>query len=333
MLLVAFDWFLHFLVANVPFFRVRWNAKQMPKLNGRVALVTGGNCGLGLATCLELARHEAKVYIACRSEARAHEAIKKIKDQVPNAQIEFIYFDLTVLSSAKAAAETLSSKESRLDILVNNAGITMAPYELSVDGIEIQACNGTGHFALTTSLLPLLKNTASSVSDSHVRIVNVSSAAHIQARQPDFSSLEGLNNRRKKEMDRYAYSKLSNILLTNELQRRLSNTNIYCLSVHPGAVDTEIARYLFQRWPSVLVALGKAFMRSVSATPTDGALTQLYAATSPEIETKDLKAAYLVPYGQVAKKSPEAEDIGGRLGQQFWELCETLVQRAEDKNK
>ncbi|MBW0541451.1 hypothetical protein O181_081166 [Austropuccinia psidii MF-1] len=331
MLLVILDWVAGFLLANIPFLKVRWNVKQMPKLNGRVAVVTGGNTGLGLVTSLELARRGAKVYLACRSETRARKAIEQIQDEVPSAQVEFVYFDLTVLSSAKTAAQEISSKESRLDILINNAGLYLTPYKLSADGIELQACNGTGHFALTTHLLPLLKNADSTFSDSHVRIVNVASHAHMDARQPDFSSLDALNGATRTSAERYGYSKLTNILLTNELQRRLNGTNIYCLSVHPGVVDTDIFKHFFQSCPSFFVPFGKSVLKWLGSTPREGALTQLFAATSPDIETKKLRAAYLAPYGRVARKSTIAEDPDGSLGLQFWTLCESLVEVSEDK--
>ncbi|KAA1065344.1 hypothetical protein PGT21_012748 [Puccinia graminis f. sp. tritici] len=325
-----FDGFLRFICANIPPFRKRWSVKEMPELSGRVAIVTGGNTGIGFATCLELARRGAKVYLASRTESRAKAAIQKIKQLVPNAQVDFIPFDLRILSSAKTAAEEFKGKESRLDILINNAGIMAAPYELSPDGIEVQACNATGHFALTSHLLPILKRTASSISDSHVRIVNVASVAHLFGTDPDFSSLEGMNRPNDWPMSRYDYSKLSNVLFTNELQKRLSDTSIYCLSVHPGLVASQITRSVIsESLTDFLAKIGSYIISS----PHEGALTQLYAATSPEIESKGLRAAYLVPYGQVGRKSLIAEDRGGKLGRQFWDLCERLMQAAEDKQK
>lgn len=83
----------------------------------------------------------------------------------------------------------------------------MAPYEIGPDGIEVQACNGTGHFALTTKLLPILRKTAN-LKDSDVRIVSVASEAH-KFSNPDFSSLEGLNKPCWNSAVRYGNSKLS----------------------------------------------------------------------------------------------------------------------------
>ncbi|KAH9459966.1 hypothetical protein Pst134EB_008177 [Puccinia striiformis f. sp. tritici] len=325
------DTFVRFIHANIPPFRSRWSVAKMPDLSGRVAIVTGGNAGIGFATCLELARRGAKVYLASRTESRAKAAIQKIKQLVPDAQLDFIHFDLTILSSAKTAAEKFTSRESRLDILINNAGIIGdTRYELSPDGIELTACNATGHFALTSHLLPILKKTASSVSDPHVRIVNVASLAHLFATNPDLSSLEGINRRDDRPMRRYDHSKLNNVLFTNELQKRLSDTSIYCLSVHPGLVASDIFNGIMSDF---LTNWFTKFGSYIIASPHEGALTQLYAATSPDIETKGLRAAYLVPYGQVGRKSLLAQDHDGKLGQQFWNLCERLMQAAEDKQK
>ncbi|PLW12727.1 hypothetical protein PCANC_18151 [Puccinia coronata f. sp. avenae] len=324
-----------FVFANLPPFRRRWSVEEMPDLSGRVAIVTGGNTGIGYPTCLELVRRGAKVYSASRSESRAKAAIRRIKQLVPNAQLEFVHFDLTSLSSAKTAAEEFMSKESRLDILINNAGQMGTPYRISPDGIEMQACNATGHFALTIHLLPILKRTASSVPDSHVRIVNVSSIAHSFITDPDLSSVEGINRRDDWPTSRYHYSKLSNLLFTNELQKRLSDTSIYCLSVHPGFVRSEIARGWYQA--GIIRKAFKQFLVALAGltytTVYNGALTQLYAATSPEIEAKGLRAAYLVPYGQVGRKSYLAEDPDGKLGRQFWHLCENLMKAAKEKQK
>lgn len=84
------------------------------------------------------------------------------------------------------------------------------PYNLTPDGIEAQACNGTGHFALTIPLLPLLKKTAA-MPDSHVRIVNITSAAYrfVYFGKVDFATLEGLNQESWGTLARYGLSKLS----------------------------------------------------------------------------------------------------------------------------
>ncbi|KAJ4483853.1 short chain dehydrogenase [Lentinula aciculospora] len=301
------------------FNRKQWTTSSIPKLSGRVTIVTGGNTGLGYITVCELARKGARVYMFSRAETRALAAIEKIKGELGphlNPEIEYINFDLLRLKSASEAAEEFMWREKRLDILM------ALPYELSPEGIEIQACNGTGHFALTVSLLSLLKETAA-MPDSHVRIVNISSITYLGARagKPDFSSLEGLNQKTCTTI-------LQNILLTNELQKHLAEsgiTNICCLLVHPGVVVTELIRSSLQSWP--LLAPLAPIIRMFSITPEQGALTQLYAATSPEVEEKDLKAALLFLFAQPRTKSSLTEDKYDKLGSDFWALCEALMRQ------
>ncbi|KAG0147847.1 hypothetical protein CROQUDRAFT_655640 [Cronartium quercuum f. sp. fusiforme G11] len=308
------------------FFESHWTAAQIPDLTGKVAMVTGGNTGIGYVTCLELARAGAKVYMASRTVQRATEAIARIKAELPAGDVRFLQFDLTQLASATRTAESFMNEEQRLDILVNNAGIAMAPYELGPDGIEVQACNGTGHFALTTKLLPILRKTAG-LEGSDVRVVTVSSDAHKFTWAPDFSSLEGLNKPCANSAVRYGNSKLSNMVFTQELQSRVDDCGILCLSVHPGAVSTEISRSGLKSFPYLAPFM---FIQDyVMMSPQDGAITQLYAATCPEVKEKQLKGAYLVPFGKLGKKSTLGEDKEGKLGREFWSLCENLVAVAE----
>lgn len=87
--------------------------------NHRHRLIFSGNTGLGYVTCLELIRKGAKVYLACRSEARATDAINRLLVEVPEAKerVFFLPFDLTELKSATAAAEEIIKKENRLDVI------------------------------------------------------------------------------------------------------------------------------------------------------------------------------------------------------------------------
>src|SRR5687767_15137977 len=70
-----------------------------PRLEGRVCLVTGANTGIGRVTALELARRGAQVIVACRSEAKAREAIEAIVAATGNEAVEFLALDLGSLAS------------------------------------------------------------------------------------------------------------------------------------------------------------------------------------------------------------------------------------------
>src|SRR5512143_3024191 len=116
----------------------RWTAVDVPDLGGRAAVVTGANSGLGFHTALELARHGARVVLACRDEGKGAEAARRIRDQAPRAQVEVEGLDLADLASVRRFAQAYGSVHDGLDILVNNAGVMAVPYRLTADGFETQ---------------------------------------------------------------------------------------------------------------------------------------------------------------------------------------------------
>ena len=97
-----------------------WTAAQMPRLGGRVAVVTGGNSGIGRATATELARHGARVMIACRDVERGKQAADDIRNRVPDADIEVRHIDLADMTSVREFGE---GYDGPLHLLVNNAGV------------------------------------------------------------------------------------------------------------------------------------------------------------------------------------------------------------------
>lgn len=111
--------------------------RRVPGL--QVAAVTGANEGIGFITARELHKKGCKVFLLCRNQEKAQDAIKRINEATPGQpdSLVFVPFDLTDIPSAKKAADAISNQVSRLDILVNNAGIMAWPYELK-NGIEVQ---------------------------------------------------------------------------------------------------------------------------------------------------------------------------------------------------
>ncbi|KAL0569739.1 hypothetical protein V5O48_012215, partial [Marasmius crinis-equi] len=106
-------------------------------LKGKVAIVTGGNRGIGYGTVQHLARAGAKVYLAARDEKKANDAIAQLNKegfQPGNGEVVWLKLNLTDPREAKKAAEEFTSREKRLDILVNNASVTRHPFEKTPDG-------------------------------------------------------------------------------------------------------------------------------------------------------------------------------------------------------
>lgn len=255
-----------------------WTADLIPPQNGRTALVTGANSGIGYHTALELARKGAKVLLACRNPAKAEDALKRLKTAVPDAQVELAALDLSELKSVRAFGEAFAARGTALDALVNNAGI-MAPLtrKLSPDGFEIQmATNHLGHFLLTALLLPSLKRAPAP------RVVTVASIAHRGGRI-DFDNLMG--ERRYIPWSAYAQTKLANLLFAFGLQRRSdrAGSKLVSLAAHPGVAMTKIVENgLGGGRATPLTRLMTFFAPLFSHSEEQGALPSLYAATMPD---------------------------------------------------
>jgi hypothetical protein len=125
-------------------------ARDLMPLQGRVALVTGGNRGIGAEVALGLLRRGARVYLAARSPARAQAAMEEMRAVVagelergvegtlPGGEVRFLLLDLEDLASVARAARELRQRERALHVLVNNAGHFATPFRLTRDGVEAQ---------------------------------------------------------------------------------------------------------------------------------------------------------------------------------------------------
>ena len=134
-----------------------WTVNEMPDQVGRVALVTGANSGLGLATTKALVSIGARVIMGCRSIAKAKAASLSLLEAADSGAIDFLKIDLGDLTEVNRAADQLLSKYPRLDLLINNAGVMAPPRTLSKQGFEIQfAVHHLGHMALTLKLMPFI---------------------------------------------------------------------------------------------------------------------------------------------------------------------------------
>ncbi|MEU6271653.1 oxidoreductase [Streptomyces populi] len=254
-----------------------WSAKDIPGQRGRVAVVTGANGGLGLVTARELARHGARVVLACRDEARGGAAAGRIAAEVPGAEVESARLDLGDLASVREFAD--SFPYDRLDLLVNNAGVMALPYGTTADGFETQfGVNHLGHFALTGLLFPVIAKTPGA------RIVTVSSMLHALADlDPDDPGGERGTYRR---WIAYGRSKTANLLFTHELARRLSaaGSDVVAAAAHPGYASTGLQtagpRLEGRGGAERLMEIGN---RVLGQSAEAGALPTLYAATAPGV--------------------------------------------------
>ena len=288
---------------------------DIPDLSGKVALITGGNTGLGKETVLQLAKHNpSRLYLAARTSSKAEATIRDIKAIVPNANITFLQVDLASLRSVKEASETFLASSDRLDLLINNAGIMAQPEGLTPDGYEVQfGTNHVGHALLTKLLLPVLEKT-SQQPGSDVRVVSLSSAGHafaprggikfpaLTTSMADYSTFA-----------RYGQSKAANILFASELARRYPS--ITSVSCHPGVIDTELSNAYKsgnglkgRAFGAVLVLLGKSISK--------GTKNQLWCATGKGVVSGRL----YFPVGVVHTGRGFPDDKA--LGKKLWDWTE-----------
>ncbi|KDR76489.1 hypothetical protein GALMADRAFT_246863 [Galerina marginata CBS 339.88] len=306
---------------------------DLTDLTGKVAIVTGANTGIGLATVRHLARAGAKVYLAARDESRATGALAQLEHDglgPGNGEVVWLKLDLSTLKEAKQAAEEFLKIEKRLDILVNNAGLMQAPHTIGPDGVATMVVvNYMSPLVFTQTLLPLLQETAREP-NSDVRIVNVTSIAHkIVPATVKFDDISDFNRtyqgRILPGLHRYGHSKLMQILWTKGLQRRLNDdasAPITAIAVHPGGVDTYSHQWVFPRLFGWLVGL-------VIAQTEVGAYNSAFAAAGKKI--RDNRVAYQGVYleSQPTGKfvTPSKAALNEELGERLWKTTTKLLEQ------
>ena len=248
-----------------------WTKDDIPSLERKIIIVTGGNSGLGYESVKAFAEKGAQVIMTCRNIHKGEHARKHILHHCKNAKIEVMQLDLMSLKSIHAFAAAFKSKYNQLHVLLNNAGIMRVPYKLTEDGIESQqATNHFGHFALTGLLLETLKAT------SNARVVNVSSMAH-RFGEMDFENLLYNDGKDYSAWTAYGRSKLENLLFTFELQRFFEKNNLSAsaLAAHPGVSGTNLFSHI---GGNKIQKILRPFFDFFVQTPLMGALPQIRAS-------------------------------------------------------
>lgn len=241
-----------------------------------VYLITGANSGIGYATALELAKHQARVILVCRNQANGLTAQKQIKQTSNNPDIHLLIADLAVQGSLQTLIADVYSQFPDLNILINNAGAIFMRHRLTVDGLEQTfALNHMASFILTNGLLNILK------ANPPARIINVGSRAAL-AGSIRFDDLQGQDDYNR--LGAYNQSKLANLLFTTELARRVKGSSISVNYFNPGNVDTHfggILRNLKMDITRVFLPARYQAMKLIPVEQVAEALT--YLALDPSI--------------------------------------------------
>jgi NAD(P)-dependent dehydrogenase (short-subunit alcohol dehydrogenase family) len=244
-------------------------------LTGQVAVITGGNSGIGKETAAALAGMGAYVIVAARNPQKAAAAVQELRARVPEGKVEHIPLDLASFASVRTFAASFTERFDRCDVLVNNAGASLRTRSVTEDGHETQfQVNHLSHFLLTALLRPAIDAAPAG------RIVNVSSTGHTVPKNGlDFGDLDW-ERRKYRGFVVYCHTKLANVLFTRELARRLDGTPVTANAVHPGWVASNFGREGdMGRLLDIAFVVGRPFMISSAA----GARTSVYLACSPDV--------------------------------------------------
>jgi NAD(P)-dependent dehydrogenase (short-subunit alcohol dehydrogenase family) len=273
-------------------------------LKGKTILITGTSSGIGVETARALYETGAQLFLTARDIPKLEKVIEDIvsnssaKD-VPRPQAVEIHLDS--LDSVRKGAEDFKQRANgQLNILICNAGVMACPQSQTKDGLELQiGTNHFAHFLLFQLVKPLLLKSAAE-SGVASRVINLSSLGHtfggIHFEDIHFSQPGSYEKWRA-----YGQSKTANIYMAISIEKHYGAQNLHALSVHPGGIQTELARHLVaDDW----AAMGFDKMGHVFKSPPQGAATTVWAAVSPHFEGKN-GGRYL---GDVGEEAPMPDD-------------------------
>jgi NAD(P)-dependent dehydrogenase (short-subunit alcohol dehydrogenase family) len=298
----------------------KWTPRQIPPQQGRLAIITGANSGIGYQAAKYVARVGAIVILACRNAEKGEAARAQIVAGQPSAKVEMRILDVADLDSVRRFATEFLSEDRPLDLLINNAGVMAIPKRRTTpQGFEMQfGTNHLGHFALTGLLLPALLRQPES------RVVTVASIAHKSGRL----NFDDLNAERSYDpRGAYQQSKLANLIFGLEFDRRLRAHAAKTTSViaHPGVAVTSIVTN--GMGTGLKGRIVNALLPFVAQSDDRGSWPLVYAATSPDAHG----GGYYGPDGIAEIKGaptevkPKPHALDPATGKRLWEVSETLT--------
>ncbi|KAI0113974.1 hypothetical protein GGR51DRAFT_473266 [Nemania sp. FL0031] len=296
-------------------------------LSSKVILITGCSSGLGVATARALKATGATLFLTARNLEKAKAALGDILDDDNNGddgRIHLLKLDLESLASVRACAGEFLAKSDTLNVLIANAGVRLVPEGRTEDGFEVHwGTNHLAHFLLFELLKPALL--ASSRPEFQSRVIAVSSTAHRTAPL----KFDDLNFERRKYdgVAAYGQSKLANVYMANEIERRYGSQGLHGWSVHPGGIRTGLQRPNLHD-VFVLLKNGPIHSYMYMQNVDQGAATSVWAAVSRDLEGKGGK--YLEEC-QVSEGLIEGSDHVGP-GHAPWAYHEEDAKRLYDES-
>ena len=277
-------------------------------MTGKTVLITGATSGIGRAAAIALATIGARVGITGRDRSRAEAAAAEIARASGNPAVDVFVADMSSQSEVRRLADEVLTTYPRLDVLLNNVGGFWAHRHVTADGLEhTLAVNHLAPFLLTSLLLERL------IASAPARVVTVSSAAQSMGKI-DFDDLMG--ERRYSGQRAYNQSKLANVMFTYELARRLEETGVTATALHPGVTRTGFGADDPNLMMTPIIAVLRPFMKS----PTRGAKTAVFLASSPEVD--GVTGRYFAD--RKARKSQDSSYDAATTAQ-LWDVSAELV--------
>lgn len=295
-----------------------WSSKDIPDLHGKVAVITGANGGLGLASAKALAGRGAHVVMAVRNEAKAADAHAEIMAAHPGAALEIVRLDLGSLASVATAAEQIAAAHDRIDILMCNAGVMALPPGTTVDGFDTQmGTNVLGHWALISHLLPVV------VATPGARVVTLSSTAQHAGRPIDPADphmRDGFDAWRM-----YGQTKLAMRHLAVGLQAQFDRAGVdaKALSAQPGLTNSDLQTTTQAHGSAGLLGTVSEKLVKLTGMSTDrGALSQLRAAVDPTAPGGGFYGPLFVTNGPPVRKPLVRPGSAGAI-ETLWRVAES----------
>jgi NAD(P)-dependent dehydrogenase (short-subunit alcohol dehydrogenase family) len=274
------------------------------RLTGKVMVVTGTSAGIGIETARALAATGATLFLTARNAKTAEAALEGILEP---GRVILVQLDNNSFSSVRAAAATiLKQSNNKVNILVTNAGVMgVLERTLTEDSHEMHfQTNHLSHFLLFHLLKPALL--ASSTPEFNSRVVLVASSAHrattlLESDNYDFEkgNYDGLLA--------YANSKLANVYMANEIERRYGAKGLHGISLHPGAIGgTKMSRHVGPDF--VAQIMSDPYLVSILKSHQQGAATTVLAAIGKDWEGKGGK--YLEDADEAKRGQDDNQSFG-----------------------
>ncbi len=299
-------------------------------LTGKRVLVTGVSAGLGVETARALAARGANVVGAARDLAKAEGAttLVRVAAKAGGGSFALVALDLADLKSVRAAADALVADGRPFDLVIANAGVMATPFGKTADGFETQfGTNHLGHFVFINRIASLLKTGS--------RVVSLASSGHrfsdVNLEDPNFETTEYT------PFGAYGRSKTANILFAVEFDRRHKDRGVRAVAVHPGGIQTELARHMdpafIQGMIDSLNAQAKAEGGEAFAWKTvpQGAATSVWAGVVAPVDEvagrycEDCHVAELVEDSSQIRAGVRSYALDPANAQALWALSEKMV--------